>query len=239
MSKILYSTTLALHSLRTYSVRAYVLNVYSLSPPTPPKGGANGWKHYLSYVLIKGAREFAYWEPFRLLAKWEQLPCGKMTGSSKVESVWHRFKLGIGAGRVQRLFACEAVASNLGLKVTIHVPKSTSLNLTSVIKPVFDGIAAAFSRHEGGTNLATKRLADALGIGQKELIRLLGNETMAILGSRRLVYPRGNGIQWNPNDALLVAGELSVIEYASDEGEWQLSGELFEVRETKPGTHLI
>lgn len=207
-------------------------------PPTAPKSGASGWKHYLSYALIKRARGFTYWEPIRLLAKWEQLPCGKITGSSRVESVWHRFKLGIAAGRVQRLVASEAVASNLGLKVTIHVPKSTSLNLTSVIKPVFDGIVAAFSRDEGSMNLATKRLAVALGIGQKELICLLENETMAILGSRRLVHPRGSGVQWNPNDALLVAGELSVADYAP-EGEWQLSGELFEVRETRSGTHLL
>ena len=207
-------------------------------PPTTPMSGPIGWKHYLSYVLSKEAKGFTYWEPTRLLAKWEQLPCGKITSSSTVESVWHRFKLGIGAGRVQRLITSEAIASNLGLQVTVHVPKGTNLNLTSVIKPVFDGIVTAFSRDEGGMDLATERLAAALGIGQEELICLLEDETMAVLGSRRLVRPRGRGVQWNPNDDLLVAGEFSFADDAP-EGEWRLSGKLFEIHTARSGNHLL
>ena len=206
-------------------------------PPTTPMSRHIGWKHYLSYVLSKRAQGFTYWEPTRLLAKWEQLPCGKITSSSKVESVWHRFKLGIGAGRVQRLVASEAIASNLGLEVTIHVPRGTRLNLTSVIKPVFDGIVAAFSRDEGGMDLATERLAAALGIDQEELTGLLEDETMAVLGSRRLVHPRGRGVQWNPNDDLLVAGEFSFADDAP-EGEWRLSGKLLEARKAGSRDHL-
>jgi hypothetical protein len=162
-----------------------------------------------------------------------------LTSSSTVASIWHWFKLGIGAGRVQRLVRSEVVDANLGLKVTIHVPRSTNLNLTSVIKPVFDGIVAAFSRHDGSDmNLVTERLSTALGIDQKDLTCLLEDETMAILGARKLLWPRGSGVQWNPNDDLLVANELSLVDYVSERG-WELSGELFEVRETKSGTHLL
>ena len=207
-------------------------------PPMPPSNIVDGAKHYLSYTLTDRERGFTYWEPIHLLAKWEHLPCGMLTSSSKVASVWHWFKLGIGAGRVQRLVRSEVIEANLGLKVTIHVPKSTSLNLTSVIKPIFDGIVAAFSRHDGSMNLVTKRLAAALGIDQKELTCLLESETMAILGARRLVWPRGSDVQWNPNDDLLVASELSLVDCVS-EGEWELSGELFEVRKIKSGTRPL
>ena len=121
--------------------------------------------------------------------------------------------------------------------MTIHVPKNTSLNLTSVIKPVFDGIMAACSRHDGSEiNLVAERLATALDIDQKDLICLLGDKTMAILGARKLVRPRGSGLQWNPNDDLLVANELSLADYASEQ-EWELSGELPE-RFTKPRQEL-
>jgi hypothetical protein len=194
----------------------------------------------MSYTLTGRERGFTYWEPIhRPLAKWEHLSCGMLTSSSTVASIWHWFKLGIGAGRVQRLVRSEVVDANLGLKVTIHVPRSTNLNLTSVIKPVFDGIVAAFSRHDGSDmNLVTERLSTALGIDQKDLTCLLEDETMAILGARKLLWPRGSGVQWNPNDDLLVANELSLVDYVSERG-WELSGELFEVRETKSGTHLL
>lgn len=153
--------------------------------------------------------------------------------------MWHWFKLGIGTGRVQRLVTSEVVAANLSLKVTIYVPKRTSLNLASVIKPIFDGIMAAFNRHDGScVNLVTERLAAALGVDQKELACLLEDETMAILGARRLVWPRGSGVQWNPSDDLLVAGELSLVDHIS-EREWRLSGELFEVHQTKSRTDLL
>ena len=207
-------------------------------PPTLPNSAATSWKHYLSYALINTERGLTHWEPARLLAKWEHVPCGVLTSSSKVASVWHWFKLGIGAGRVQRLVRSEVLGTNLGLKVTIHVPKSTSRNLTSVIKLVFDGIVAAFSKHDGSIDLVAKRLAAALGIDQQGLTYLLENKTMAILGARSLVWPRGNGVQWNPNDDLLVASELSLVDCVS-EGEWELSGELFEVREAKSGTHPL
>lgn len=208
-------------------------------PPTPPKSGANGWKHYLSYTLITGGRGFAYWEPVRLLARWEHLPCGKITGTSKAESVWYWFKLGIGAGRVQQLVTSEVLTANLGLKVTIHIPKSTSLNLTSVIKPVFDGIVAAFNRHDGSwVNLIAERLATTLSVDQKDLAYFLEDGAMAILGARRLVWPRASGVQWNPSDDLLVAGELSLVGCGSDR-EWGLSGELFEGRQTKSRNDLL
>jgi len=139
---------------------------------------------------------------------------------------------------VQRLVRSEVLGTNLGLKVTIHVPKSTSRNLTSVIKLVFDGIVAAFSKHDGSIDLVAKRLAAALGIDQQGLTYLLENKTMAILGARSLVWPRGNGVQWNPNDDLLVASELSLVDCVS-EGEWELSGELFEVRKIKSGTRPL
>lgn len=226
-----YFTRLARHGIRFERVFS--------QPPTPPNSAANGWRHYLSYALINKEIGFTYWEPICLLAKWEYLPCGMLTSSSKVASVWYWFKLGIGAGRVQRLVRSEGVHAKLGLKVTIHVSRSAGINLTSVIKPVFDGIVAAFNRHDGSDmNLVAKRLATDLSIDQKEVICLSEDETMAILGTRRLIWPRGSGVQWNPSDNLLVAGELSLVDHVS-KPEWELSGELFEVRETKSGTHLL
>lgn len=159
---------------------------------------------------------------------------GMLTSSSKATSLWYRFKLGIGAGRVQQVSSPRVSLPILGMRVTINVPKKASLNLTSVIKPLFDGIVAAFNRHDGSyMELVTVRIATELGIDHKEVACLLEDETMSMLGPRRLVWPWRNSIQWNPSDDLLVAGELFLAHYAS-EREWELSGELFEVHRAKP-----
>ncbi|MDD5511149.1 MAG: hypothetical protein PHI12_10120 [Dehalococcoidales bacterium] len=117
------------------------------------------------------------------------------------------------------------------MKITIKVPGRVRMNLTSVIKPLFDGVIAAFNGHDGtDMHVVTKRIAAELCTGQEEIVRLLEDEQMAILGSRRLVWPWREGIQWNPSDDRLVAGELSIAEFASQR-EWELSGELFEVNQ--------
>ncbi len=60
---------------------------------------------------------------------------------------------------------------------------------------------------------------------------------MVYPNSRRLVHPRGRGVQWNPNDDLLVASEFSFADDAP-EGEWRLSGKLLEVRKAGSRDHL-
>jgi hypothetical protein len=202
--------------------------------PVPASSDTDGgkWNHYLSYILLNEGGEFTHWEPIRLLAEWEDLSCGGTTSPYNVVRVWYGLKLGAGTGRVQRLVASEIAPTNLGLEVRIHAPKNTRLNLTSAIKPVCDGIMASFSKHDGSfMDSVTKRLAPALGIDHEEFEYLLQDEGLALLGTRRLVWPRGKGVQWNPNDDLLVLGKLSLGDRSADR-EWRLSGELFEVRST-------
>ena len=204
-------------------------------PPTPPCEDASDWNHYLSYQLTSEERPFTYWKPLHLpLAKWENLPCGVLTSTSKATSVWHRFKLGIAKGKVQRLISHSVLPTNLGLKLTIHAPKGTSFNLTSVIKPLVDGIVAAFSSHDGSnTSLISGRLASALNVNQSDIERLLVDRTMDILGTGKLVRPRARGVQWNPKDDLLVAGDILLVDDTFRQ-EWQLSGELVELRLIRP-----
>jgi hypothetical protein len=133
--------------------------------PLPSDTSGGKWNHYLSYILLKEGGEFTHWEPIGLLAKWEDLSCDGTTSPYNVALVWYGLKLGAGTGGVQRLVASEIAPTNLGLEVRIHTPKNTRLNLTLAIKPVCDGIMAAFSKHEGSfLDPVTKRLAPALGI---------------------------------------------------------------------------
>ena len=133
---------------------------------------------------------------------------------------------------MQRLVESEVMQVNLGLKVIVHPAKSAGLNLAALIKPIFDGVMAAFHRHDGSSmDLVTKRLAGDLRIEPEKVAALLGGKEMAVLGTRKLIWPWRNGVQWNLSDDLLVAGELLVAD-DSPTGQWKLSGELFEVRQT-------
>jgi hypothetical protein len=58
------------------------------------------------------------------------------------------------------------------------------------------------------------------------LAALVVEERSAVLGRRRLVWPRASGVQWNPADDLCVALDLR-IEAAP---RLQLSGRVFDVR---------
>ena len=87
---------------------------------------------------------------------------------------------------------------------------------------------ASFSSHEGDLDLAVKRLASRLKIDKQELYYRLRYSKMPILGTKKLLGVHGKGIQWYPDDDLLVAGAVD-IEYNNPVNTWKLSGELFTV----------
>jgi len=64
----------------------------------------------------------------------------------------------------------------------------------------------------------------------EDVVAHLGDNTNAVLGRGRLLWPWRNSIQWNPAVDCCVAGELLFMRSTKDFVE--LSGELFEVRET-------
>jgi hypothetical protein len=198
-------------------------------PPTPPTNTIQGAQHYVSYALTE-KHLFTYWDPISpRIAIWNNLPCGESCHSLKVSSVWYRLKSAICEDKVLLLSLPKAGEVNIGLRIIIHAPRGANLNLTSVIKPLFDGVMSAFSAHEDGADLVADRLAGILGLKETEVIRLLKSNAMAALGPRKLIWPRAHGVQWNPNDDLLVAGELSLA-ISDSETQWALSGELFYVK---------
>ena len=53
-----------------------------------------------------------------------------------------------------------------------------------------------------------------------------------LLESRCLVWPRGKGIQWNPQDDLLVSGQI-LLEGKNDSDSYHVTGEMYKVGKTK------
>jgi len=118
------------------------------SPPPPLAVGvgraAGQYHHYHRYGLSAGENEFTHWVLASRLAKWEKVWHSEAHFTSA--SVWHSIKLAARRGSVEIGQALGAPPDRLALRVIVHAPKATTINLVTVLKPIFDGSVAGFRR---------------------------------------------------------------------------------------------
>ena len=100
--------------------------------------------------------------------------------------------------------------------------------LGGVLKPMLDGIIAAFHRDLAADRESVTRLAQHLQQPEAEVVRELATED-APLGTRVLVRPFRDGLQWNPADDLCVACR---VEVRDDSRTRAVEGQLFSVSES-------
>jgi hypothetical protein len=114
-----------------------------------------------------------------------------------------------------------------GLRIVAHAPGDGAGDAASLVKPLVDGVVSALHRHDGhDLDELSRRLAFLHGIGPAAARELLVDDQTAALGTRRLLWRRSGGVQWDPGDDACVVGELRLERGAP---AWALSGELFEV----------
>lgn len=95
-----------------------------------------------------------------------------------------------------------------GLRVRLN---PTRRALVGIIKPMLDGIIAAFHSDDSPESVAVGRIAVRLPQDPVAVESRLRSGERA-LGARRLVWAFRNGVQWNPGDDLCVACRLEVDE---------------------------
>ena len=114
------------------------------------------------------------------------------------------------------------------LDLTLKVGRNDSVRPADIVKPLVDGVIAGLHAHDGRDGaVVTPRLAARLGLGVARVAALLGDETRAWLGRRRLLWPRADGIQWNPGDDDCVSAMLRV--HRDGRQEWRLAFGLYTV----------
>ena len=198
-----------------------------LEPPPLPRPLKERFGHYQFYGPAKRRDGFVYWRSRSKLVQWE-MSSEALGPSTSATSIWYWMKRGLGetGGVIVR------EPSRFGLSVTLHAPSGWVLNPAALIKPLFDGIIAAFHSHDGSMlEQVSDRVARKLDVDASEVAGHLLSDSVAVLGSRRLVWPWGKSVQWNPADDRCVAAELVVYTDKNRNGLWRLSGELFEVDE--------
>jgi len=197
-------------------------------PPTIPRPTERPMLHYHHYKPVAKENGFEHWMPTKTLVRWNaRMPTRFITTLSSPTHIWYWIK----CGSTELITRPHQTLKQFGLSMTICAPSGSVSNLVALLKPLLDGAVATFHQHDGTMQAeVANRLARVLAVRTKEVVSHLNDNTNAILGRRRLLWPWGNSIQWNPADDCCVAGELILTSSLKD--FLDLSGKLFEVRET-------
>lgn len=193
-------------------------------PPVTPTRVERDPRHYHRYEMRAITSGWSHWLPTETAVEWQDVEIPRLGSDTKTAVVWHSLKRANGA--IQRHGLANG---HFGLRIVMNVPDTTPIvGVSGLMKPLLDGLIAAFHRHDGSDlDEIARRLAQQLDISTSDAARLLSDAAIAALGERRLVWLRGVGLQWNPRDDDCVAAE--VIVRPSGRRRWTISGSLFEV----------
>lgn len=163
------------------------------APPQAPSGQMR--PHYHSYSLQPRSIAPSMWMIGGTLATWSM----ELFDLQDPSRVWFE---------TQRSLAltdkgAEGFDGPFGLDIELQVPGRKGLNVASAMKPLLDGFISALHAYEGTPpEEVVRRLARRLDVDEQSIGRALSNPSGALLRPRRLVVPRGKGVQWNPADDL-------------------------------------
>jgi hypothetical protein len=194
-------------------------------PPSPLVSAA----HHYGYAIAESDQPWQAWSIIRRLASFESVELTSLADAARPASVW----LAIRRGTTSVLSATDA-DSAIGLELTVKLPASSRTNLATMTKPLLDGTIAAFHVHEdpGSLDVVSERLHPRLDARATEIRSLLGRNEAAILGSRRLLWPWREGVQWNPADDRCAAFRIRRVSRTATspaDRAVRISGSIFEL----------
>lgn len=187
----------------------------------PAAAGDAAFDHYHRYEIETLRSEPHLWACGESLARWERQPCGNPEGWKRAARVWTWMK----GAEVAAFAKPVAVPEEFGLRAILHGPAG-ELNLLKVIKPLLDGIVAAFQADDGRSPDEGLRLhAQNAGLPAEESTAMLRDTSRAILGRTKLL--KRDGLM-QPSDDLCMLGE--VVREPVAGARWECSGEVYRVR---------
>ena len=120
-------------------------------------------------------------------------------------------------------------AKRFGLRIRLG---RSSRRLIGLLKPMVDGIVAAFHIDPAPSEVAVIRLAAHLEMTPAAIAGAL-EQAPSPLGQRRLLWPYRDGVQWNPADELCVACHVDIDHRLPPDS---YEGELLHVSERQTAT---
>lgn len=184
----------------------------------PPGKGVD---HHHRYAIVAADSPSSHWRRGPLVVEASGLRFPHLDATSKPDAVWLATRKGVPAG-------ARVHSGRYSLDLTLAVGSHDAIRPADVVKPLVDGLIAGLHAHDGhDAALVTPLLAARLGLGIELVAALLHDETRAWLGTRRLLWRRANGIQWNPGDDECVSAMLRMRR--DGQSEWRLAFGLYAV----------
>jgi hypothetical protein len=179
------------------------------------------YSHYQQYSLVEKTQKSQYWQKKRVLAAWKEIVLEKMP--EKPHQYWQIMK--------KHRVLVDAVPYNgqYGLEIIMYLPYKFRQNFAGLIRPMLDGIIASLHSYSGDyLNEVSQRLATVLDDKPEEISTLLLDQNRAVLGSRCLVHPFSDFVQWNPADDQCVF--IKLINNFVSENQITMNGMVFSVK---------
>ena len=183
-------------------------------------GEATG-THCHRYSLVPAASDSSHWSRVRPILEVPSMPITNLDALKRPESIWLEARREIPSGAVPHL-------GRFALELELELGLGDRIRPADVLKPLIDGLIAGLHSHDGtSSDIVVPRLAARLGLPVGQVQAYLGDDTRAWLGRRRLLWPWGTGVQWNPADDACVSAVLRLRD--SRTSDWRLSFGLYEV----------
>lgn len=199
------------------------------APPEPPMPLCSKCTHHHRYRVVARQPASEDLPEGTSLASWSDIVVPPVHADTKVALVWRAVKRQLASVNVSALRAGE---SPYGLRIAVNTPGP--LNLAATVKPLVDGIVCALHYHEGRDETEKRSvvagLARELHEDPEAVAQMLTDTERAVLGPRRLLWPRGSGVQWNPDDGKCVL--IAMTASLSPGSVWRVSGDVYTVTPT-------
>ena len=201
----------------------------SVPPPSRPLAGL---AHHYAYTIVERDEPWRA-STVRRLASFESEDVPSQTEIARPASVWLATRRGD-----TKVYAAADDSSTIGLELTVELPRGARVNLAALAKPLIDGTVAGFHEHDdpASLDLVASRLGAQIAVPAEEVRSLLSRNAAAILGSRRLLWPWRDGIQWNPADDRCWAVRIrrDSRDAADRDGSVRIRGSLVELAPVSP-----
>jgi hypothetical protein len=192
-------------------------------PPAAPSG--DSYKNCYRYRFTPRVRTLASFEH-------DWIDLGGFDGDKKLAQVWLALAHGFNTGTVRISSPGIGPDEEFAVNIAIRSPHGEKWSLGKLVKPIVDGVISAFHAHTDATDLSeiVGRLAKQLRADPVMIKGYLLDRRRAVLGDvPRLIYLRGDGVQWNPSDHLCTVGELLAGETEPGDRSWAIKGRIVTV----------
>lgn len=163
------------------------------APPPPRLDGGTVGNHHHHYALgstaiLGGCERLATWPLTHVAPPWT------------VERLWSALRRS-----VQPHGPADPASARLSLEVAlVYPPSSRSPTGLSAMKAVIDAMIASIHAHDGSdADLIASRMATRLPRSEVDIAAELLDDSRAVLGRRRLLWPYTRFVHWNPADDCL------------------------------------